>query len=118
MGADISRLELPLDQERGEPSVEEAAEIAAADSALLPGEPPTSTYLDDAVHWCTVYEELLAFKQALLDQVREGIENAPDAGRMEVDADRVLLVHQANRYRLRLTFWEERRRQIAGEISA
>jgi len=114
----MSRLEMPLDEEAGEPSVEEAADRAAASSALLPGENPSSTFLDDAIHWCTVYEELLSFKHALLTQVRERLDvTSPDV-RGEVDVDRVLLGNQANRYRMRLTFWEERRRQLSGEIPA
>ncbi|MFN2568066.1 MAG: hypothetical protein ABR564_00465 [Candidatus Dormibacteria bacterium] len=114
----MSRLEMPLDGERGEPSVEEAADRAAAASALLPGENPSSMFVDDAMHWCTVYSELLSFKQALLAQIRERIDVSSADVRAEVDVDRVLLLHQANRYRLRLSFWEERRRGLSGEGSA
>ena len=43
----------------GDDQAEEAADKAVDPDRLLEGEDPSTTYLDDATHWVTVYSELL-----------------------------------------------------------
>lgn len=79
----------------------------------LPGEDPTSTYLDDAIHWINVYSELLGVKAALLDRADEAIEGASPEAAHEVGFDRDFLEAQARRYAVRLHYWRRRARELS-----
>ena len=76
--------------------------------ALLPGEDPSSTYLEDAVHWIRVYEELIGFKDAMLDRADLEAGDLTAEATADINVDRRLLRAQAARYRARYAFWMER----------
>ena len=65
----------PNDAGVRKPTLDQAADRATAEpTALMSGERPDSPHLDDAEHWCAVYEELHSFKRALLSEARERID--------------------------------------------
>ncbi len=97
---------------RDKPSDEEAeraAEEVTSQDALLPGERTAveSSYLDDAVVWLHTYEELFAFKQALLATLLEQRRRVQAQGLHEVQNDEILLTREADRLSRRLEFWQK-----------
>lgn len=72
---------------------------------LLPGEEPGSTYLDDALHWISVYAELLAMKHSLIEHVQQVRRGLTDDAAGEADIDLRLLSAQASRYEVRQQYW-------------
>jgi len=83
-----------------------------ADQAL-PGEDPLTTYLEDAIHWIHVYEELLGFKRHVIGSADEVLEQASPEVAREGNADKDLLRAQAQRYEKRLEFWRSRARELS-----
>ncbi|MBV8194718.1 MAG: hypothetical protein JOY80_04245 [Candidatus Dormibacteraeota bacterium] len=79
----------------------------------LPGEDPDSPFLDDAIHWISVYSELLSLKRQLLQRADQVLVGAQADTEREADADRDLLSRQAERYRRRLEFWRRRAKELA-----
>ncbi|MFN2569630.1 MAG: hypothetical protein ABR564_08540 [Candidatus Dormibacteria bacterium] len=100
----------PLD----EGAVNQAAARAADPDGLLHGERSDSPYLDDAVHWISVYGELAAYKESLLRVSEERIASmqGPEAVEESRNTDDVLLRQQLGRYQRRLHFWTERRQEL------
>ena len=78
----------------------------------LPGEDPTSPYVEDAIHWIRVYDELLMFKQRLIQHIDEELQVASPIVAREGGVDRGLLVAQAGRYEMRLAFWRRRAHEL------
>jgi hypothetical protein len=93
----------------GDEPAEEAAEKAVDDDRLLEGEDPGTSYLEDATHWVTVYEELLAVKRDLIE-ASEGrlAELGEDARREIARTDLLVLDAEEKRFSRRLAFWRER----------
>ena len=75
---------------------------------FLPGEDPADAYLDDTRHWVTVYRELIALKEKVVDDLDEGRKEIPDPGQVEVARDQDLMRLELGRLRLHLDFWESR----------
>ncbi len=93
---------------------DEAASRAIDGTLRLEGEDVETTDLEDAVHWVSVYSELLAFKQSLLnvtDSIVEGMRET--AAQTDAMTDVVLLRTQADRYRRRLQEWTARVEQLS-----
>jgi hypothetical protein len=92
----------------------EAARRAIDGDLRLDGEDPHTTYLEDAVHWVSVYSELLAFKDDLLQSTHAHVARMTE-GDAKTDAmtDVVLLETQSGRYRRRLAEWTARARTLA-----
>jgi hypothetical protein len=87
------------------------AVIQAVDKdALLEGEDPTSTLTEDAEHWISVYRELISYKESLLDTSAEQMDDLKHVESMgEVsEIDGVILAAELERFRRRLSFWQER----------
>lgn len=76
---------------------------------MQPGEDPSSRLLEDAAHWSSVYEELIAFKERLLAEVEDKIQEVekPAVG-AELGHDRDILRFELRRLRLHHAFWAER----------
>jgi hypothetical protein len=70
---------------------------------LLPGEAEAAAL--DAPAWIGVYEELLAFKQGLLVRAQEELAKLSPLAREDAMTDISLIIHQASRYRRRLSYW-------------
>lgn len=88
----------------------QAAEQAADPDRLLPGEETVSGLgpVADALHWISVYEELLAFKEELIVLSRSRIEDMSEQARAEASTDQVLMDQEAARFRRRIAVWKAR----------
>ncbi len=86
---------------------------AKDERTLLPGEDPSSTYLEDALHWLRVYEELITVKASLLDRTADALEGLTDDACEDLDVDQRLLRAQAARYKSRQRYWLHRVTELA-----
>jgi len=77
---------------------------------LMPGEHPTSNYIDDVEHWIAVYSELLDFKRFMLDGATvRAREMRTDDARTEVEnTDLRVARAEAERFARRLGYWRGR----------
>lgn len=73
---------------------------------FLPGEDPANAYLDDTRHWVSVYRELVALKEKVVEQLEEGRQGIPEPGQVEIKRDQDLMSLELRRLRLHLEFWE------------
>ena len=82
----------------------------------MKGEDPETTYLEDALHWRSVYEELLSFKLTLIDLTETKIEDMPEAAALELEStDEVVLEAEHKRLQHRMDFWDQRIRELQAE---
>ena len=105
----------------GPPEDGDAAEKAVDGDRLLRGEDPSSPYLDDAVHWVSVYTELLQGKSAMLAALAERLaEMHEDEARREMgETDVSILSQEVKRFQERVDFWARRRNELkAAEAQA
>lgn len=72
--------------------------FAMIDDQVLDGEDPTTTNLEDAIHWTQVYADLLRLAVKIQAERR---------------SDSLTLQQQVDLYGRRLTFWKTRCREIA-----
>jgi hypothetical protein len=82
---------------------------------LLAGEDPGTPYQEDAVHWAGVYSELVGFKNDLLERLSEDRKVLSEAAMAELERDENLLRLELDRLKLRLSFWETRKEELAQE---
>lgn len=97
------------DEGTDDEQVEEAAREVASLDSLLPGEAAAmrSRHRDDAQHWLAVYEELFAFKQALLATLEDQRGRVRQEGVHEVQNDEIVLTREAERLSRRLEYWQQ-----------
>jgi hypothetical protein len=95
-------------------TAEEAARRAVDPDYLMPGERRdiVSSRAADAIHWTSVYGELMTFKEELLSLSRSRIETMSGDAGSDARIDEVILEHQAERYRRRIAFWKARLREL------
>lgn len=99
-----------------QPALDAEAAASAVDSErLLDGEDPSTSLVEDAAHWVTVYSELLLFKERLLDTAQQGLGNlTEEEARHEVGStDLMVLSAERARLRHRLDFWKDRKRALS-----
>ena len=85
-----------------------ATESVSGDRLLL-GERPDSRFLEDALHWRSVYSELIAFKDMLIEAMEQRLANMSDQARDEAAGiDLTLTRAQLAHYQKRFDFWNER----------
>jgi hypothetical protein len=78
------------------------------------GAPGDST-LEHALYWRQIYAEILAMEEKVLDRIRQLMNTQSDEGRREVELTNVpVVVAQAERFRQRLGYWDERVAQLNG----
>lgn len=76
---------------------------------MQPGEDPHNPTLEDALHWESVYAELVEFKRGLLDEVEAKIRSSSKNGvASELSHDLALLSVELQRLVLHHAFWRER----------
>ncbi len=75
---------------------------------LLEGENRDSYEPDDVRHWRAVYTDLVRFKEELLTQTREHIEQVPETKKELGGVDVPFLEAERQRLRRGLEFWESR----------
>jgi hypothetical protein len=82
---------------------------------LLAGEDPDSPYPEDASHWTSVYAELVAFKNDLLERLSQDRKVLSEAAMTELERDENLLRLELARLKLRLSFWQTRHEELTRE---
>jgi hypothetical protein len=73
---------------------------------LLDGENREKYAADDVVHWRAVYEDLIRFKEQLLGETREHIQDVPETKKELAGIDIPFLEAEMERLRRGLAFWE------------
>ena len=82
--------------------------VAFKEGGLLPDEDPESPHVDDAIHWITVYRELLE----IVEHARAVSQRHADSDTELEFMDHDLLRLQAERYAARLQFWIRRAQEF------
>src|SRR6202171_5846262 len=75
---------------------------------LLEGEDPESLRPKDTRHWISVYREMIAFKEDLLERVGGDLMHVSAAATIDLTDDVKLIDTQLKRYRRRLSYWVQR----------
>jgi hypothetical protein len=93
----------------------ERPDVAAAErggdwSKRMDGEGiPRDATMEQALYWRQVYTEILAMEEKVLVRIRQLMETQSDTARREVELTNVpVVVAQAERFRQRLGYWDER----------
>lgn len=79
---------------------------------LLEGEDPESLRPQDTRHWISVYREMIAFKEELLERVSGDLMHVSAAAKIDLNDDVKLIDTQLKRYRRRLTYWVQRQLEL------
>ena len=79
---------------------------------LLEGENPESLRPQDTRHWISVYREMIAFKEDLLERVTSDLVHVSAAAKADLNDDVKLIDSQLKRYRRRLQYWVERQLEL------
>jgi DNA-binding response OmpR family regulator len=79
---------------------------------LLEGENPESLRPQDTRHWISVYREMIAFKEDLLERVTSDLVHVSAAAKADLSDDIKLIDSQLERYRRRLHYWVERQLEL------
>jgi hypothetical protein len=105
-----------LDKARKVASEQAKLERQQADrDRLLAGEDPETPYHEDAVHWAGVYSELVGFKNDLLERLTQDRKLLSQAAMTELERDENQLRLELDRLKLRLSFWETKKEELAGQ---
>ena len=75
-------------------------------SRLMEGENRDNYDASDIAHWRAVYIDLIRFKEQLLGQTREHVQEVPDTQKELVGVDIPFLEAEMERLRKGLAFWE------------
>lgn len=103
----------------GDKPAEEAGDKAVDQDRLLEGENPATPYLEDAVHWVTVYSELLSVKRDLVGVSEQALPDLPKEAREELaNTDLVVLDAEMKRFSSRLAYWRQRCVELGGATQA
>lgn len=86
---------------------------AIDERTLLPGEDPSSSLAEDAVHWIRVYAELIAVKASLIDRAEQARHGLSDDAVKDLDLDQRLFSAQFGRYKARHEYWLRRVADLA-----
>ena len=79
---------------------------------LLEGEDPDSLRPQDTRHWISVYREMIAFKDDLLERVTGDLTHVSAAAKTDLNDDIKLIETQLKRYRRRLDYWVQRQLEL------
>ena len=91
------------------PGVDEA-------STPLEGEDIATSHWEDARHWMSIYADLIAFKQGILDRVRRDVSKLPAIARRAAEADVLIIESQMDGYLKRLELWRRRLSDLNGPV--
>ena len=77
---------------------------------------PADSTLESALYWREIYSDILEMEEKVLARIRQLMDTQSDAGRREVELTNVpVVVAQAERFRQRLGYWDERVAQLDGD---
>jgi ribosomal protein L20A (L18A) len=69
--------------------------------------------LEQAQYWQRIYREILTMEECVLERIHELMASQSEQVRREVELSNVpVVVAQADRFRVRLQFWDDRRREL------
>ncbi|MCW2527913.1 MAG: Two-component response regulator CreB [Pseudonocardiales bacterium] len=83
-------------------------------SRPLDGEDIETEHWEDALHWMSIYHDLIRFKLELLDRVKRGISKLHPVGQAAVHVDVVYIEAQMAGYFERLELWNQRLWELHG----
>jgi hypothetical protein len=76
---------------------------------------PGHSTLENALYWRQIYSEILAMEEKVLDRIRQLMNTQSEVARREVELTNVpVVVAQAERFRQRLGYWDERVAHLNG----
>jgi hypothetical protein len=78
---------------------------------LMEGENRDNYDASDVAHWRAVYSDLIRFKEQLLGQTRDHVQNVPDTKKELTGVDVPFLEAEMERLRKGLAFWESAQRK-------
>lgn len=104
-------VKVPIDKDK---EAKDSANKAVDGDRLLPGEDPKTPHVDDAVHWLSVYTELLQAKAAMLAALSQRLSQMKEnEAQLEVGkTDVVVLERELARFQGRLDFWKARKTEL------
>ena len=77
---------------------------------------PKDSTLKQALYWRQIYVEILAMEEKVLARIRQLMVTQSDEGRREVELTNVpVVVAQAERFRQRLGYWDDRVVELNGD---
>ena len=97
----------PMDLHQPRPDI--VAATRGGDVSIgMDGEPdPATASLELALFWRGIYTEILAMEEAVLERIRQLMATQSRQARREVELTNVpVVVAQADRFRVRLGFWQ------------
>jgi len=95
---------------------DETVKKALDERRVLEGENLETVFVEDAIHWASVYEELIDFKGRLLGEMGRNLPQLPQVAATEIKTvDMAITERQMNRYKHRLKFWQTRLSQLDGQ---
>jgi len=81
------------------------------------GEDVQSRSPEEIAHWITAYQELLGFKDRLLNDMNEGMKSLSKPASAEIqELDVSLILTQRERYVRRLDFWLSRQTEVSRQV--
>jgi hypothetical protein len=100
----------------GRPDIE-AATRGGDWSQTMDGEGvPADSTLEHALYWRQIYSEILAMEEKVLARIHQLMDTQSDEARREVELTNVpVVVAQAERFRQRLGYWNDRVLQLDGD---
>jgi hypothetical protein len=104
--------------EKGRPDVV-AAKRGGDWSQPMHGEgSPEHSTLEHALYWKDIYTDILAMEEKVLARIRQLMNTQSAVGRREVELTNVpVVVAQAERFRQRLGYWQERVAELDGDFN-
>jgi hypothetical protein len=78
---------------------------------------PGDSSMDQAVYWKQVYTDILAMEEKVLARIRQLMKTQSETARREVELTNVpVVVAQAERFRQRLGYWDDRIRELKAKV--
>ena len=79
---------------------------------------PADATIEHAIYWRQIYVEILGMEEKVLARIRQLMTTQSDEGRHEVELTNVpVVVAQAERFRQRLGYWDERVKELGGSLN-
>lgn len=76
---------------------------------------PADSTLEHALYWRQIYSEILAMEEKVLARIHQLMDTQSDEAKHEVELTNVpVVVAQAERFRQRLGYWDNRVTQLNG----
>jgi hypothetical protein len=99
----------------GRPDIEAATRGGDWSQAMDGEGVPADSTLEHALYWQRIYGEILEMEEKVLSRIHQLMDTQSDAVKREVELTNVpVVVAQAERFRQRLGYWNQRVAQLDG----